>query len=410
MMDFLTLSQLNSIIAEKIQRSFPEACWLLAETSDVRLNSNGHCYLEFIEREEKSGNINAKAKAYIWRNTFQILKPYFEEKTGQSFVSGIKVLVKVSIDFHPVYGYGLNVCDIDPTYTLGDIQRRRQEILRQLDEEGIIDMNKELPTPLTPQRIAVITSPTAAGYEDFLDHLFRGKHGFAFYTHLFPAVMQGEQTESSIIAALEKIFIHRNLFDVIVIIRGGGASSDLLAFDSYLLASHCAQFPLPVITGIGHERDNTALDFVAHHRAKTPTAVADYLVKLMEETRENLMATQDSIVEGIVQTIDLMEENLQKMRMYFPLHLNTVLERQNHALATLMLDIHRNTKQFFQDKKTILKEKESFFHLSSPEHILSMGYSITLKDGKAVKSAQMLKKGNMLQTRLADGEVVSVVV
>jgi exodeoxyribonuclease VII large subunit len=408
-MDFLTLSQLNSLIAGEVKQAFPDTYWLLAETSDVRFNNNGHCYLEFIEKEEKSSNIVAKAKGYIWRNTLQVLKPYFEEKTGQSFVSGIKVLVRVAVDFNLVYGYGLSVYDIDPTYTLGDIQRRRQEILRELEEEGILNLNKELEMPLLPQRIAIITSPTAAGYEDFQNHLLHNEQGFVFYPHLFPAIMQGEQTENSIIAALEKIYIHSEQFDVVVIIRGGGASSDLLAFDSYMLASHCAQFPLPIITGIGHERDNTILDFIAYHRAKTPTAVADYLISVFEERAETLEEIRSSIVFEITQRIETSKESLRKMSLQFPLYLNSSLERHNYALITLTTDIQRSTQQFFQNKTSQLKEKESFFQLSSPAYILAKGYSITLKDGKSVKAAKTLKNNDVIRTLLADGEIVSVV-
>ena len=408
-MDFLSLSQLNTLISEEIKNAFPDTYWLLAETSDVRANKNGHCYLEFIEKEEASGSIIAKARAYIWKNTFQLLEPYFEGKTGQAFVSGIKVLVKVSIDFHPLYGYGLSVCDIDPTYTLGDIQRRRQEILNQLEEEGILTLNQELEMPLLPQRIAVITSPTAAGYEDFLEHLNKNKYGFAFYPHLFPAIMQGEQTESSIIAALEKIYTHIEKFDVVVIIRGGGASSDLLAFDSYLLASNCAQFPLPIITGIGHERDNTVLDFISFHRAKTPTAVADYLVSLLEEVFEELTDTQGCIVSGINETIQSSSEVLLQMTHYFPLYSNTILEKQGYTLQTIESNIQQASKRFLQEEATKLKEKESFFKLSSPEYILAKGYSITLKNGKAVKSKDSLQAGDTIQTILSDGVIESQV-
>ncbi|MDR1437182.1 MAG: exodeoxyribonuclease VII large subunit, partial [Candidatus Symbiothrix sp.] len=387
-MDFFTLSQLNSLAGEELKRAFPDTYWLLAETSDVRFNSNGHCYLEFIEKEEKTGTLIAKARAYIWRNTLQVLKPYFEEKTGQSFRSGIKVLVKVSIDFHPLYGYGLSIYDIDPAYTVGDMQRRREEILKQLEEDGTLTLNQELEIAPAPQRIAVITSSTAAGYEDFLNHLLHNKSGFVFYPHLFPAVMQGEQTETSVIAALEKIYLHRDQFDAVVIIRGGGASSDLQAFDSYLLASHCAQFPLPVITGIGHERDNTVLDFIAFHRAKTPTAVADYFVNLLTGTYENLLEMQDALIADAVNTIDRNKDAIQRIMIHFPFYLNKLLERHNYRIKTVATDIPRFVKQFLQNKKTEIQEKETFFHLSSPEYILAKGYSITLKDGKALKTTE----------------------
>jgi exodeoxyribonuclease VII large subunit len=406
-MNFLTLSQLNSLVSEEIKNAFPETCWVMAETSDVRLNKNGHCYLEFIEKKEH--NIIAKARGYIWGSTYQLLKPYFEAKTGQAFVSGLKVLVKASVDFHPVYGYGLSVCDIDPTYTLGDMQRHRQEILGQLEKEGVLSLNKELEMSLIPQRIAVITSPTAAGYEDFLNHLTNNPAGFLFYPHLFPAVMQGEQTGKSIIAALNKIYENRECFDVVAIIRGGGATSDLASFDSYSLASNCAQFPLPVITGIGHERDDTVLDFVSNYRAKTPTAVADYLIQCMEETSSQLFECQSNIIHAANYLLDSATRKIQQLVRYLPVYVLNSMEKQTNALDSIKENLQKSHKQFFLREETLLKEKESFFKLSSPEYILSKGYSITLKDGKAVKSVQSLQTGDAIETILFEGKISSTV-
>ncbi|GHT04738.1 exodeoxyribonuclease 7 large subunit [Bacteroidia bacterium] len=408
-MDFLTLSQLNSLIGEEIKNAFPDTYWMMAETSDVRLNKNGHCYLEFIEKKASDNSIVAKARGYIWSNTFQLLRPYFEAKTGQAFVSGLKVLVKVAIDFHPVYGYGLSVYDIDPTYTAGDRQRRRQEILDRLEQEGVLSLNKDLEMPLLPQRIAIITSPTAAGYEDFLDHLLNNSSGFVFYPRLFPAVMQGEQTESSIIAALNKINENRHQFDVVVIIRGGGATSDLASFDTYNLATNCAQFPLPVITGIGHERDDTVLDFVSHHRAKTPTAVADYLVSRLEEVEADLYECQSNIMYACTRMLDSATEKIQQLTHHLPVYIRNIIEKQELALDGLKNNIDQLQKQFLRNEEMKLKEKESFFKLSSPAYILSQGYSITLKEGKAVKSASSLRPGDVLETVLSEGSISSTV-
>lgn len=407
-MDFLTLSQLNTLVANEIKQNFPDSYWVMAETSDVRLNRNGHCYLELIEKKE-NGTILAKTKAYIWSNTFQLLNTYFEQKTGQPFVSGIKVLVKVSIEFHLLYGYGLSICDIDPTYTLGDVQRNRQEILRKLEEDGVLTLNKELELKTLPQRIAVITSQTAAGYEDFLEQLNNNKEGLVFYPHIFPAVMQGERTEQSVIKALERVYEYKDSFDVVVIIRGGGATSDLLAFDSYLLAAHCAQFPLPIITGIGHERDDTILDFVAYYRAKTPTAVADYLVELLSDKLNELLEVQTEIISSANKLIQSKSEDLQQLSKHLPFYIHSFLERQNYALQALATSLIQSRKQIMVRELNSLNEKEAFFKLSSPEYILSKGYSITLKNGKAVKSATDLVKGDCLRTVLFDGEVKSVV-
>ena len=239
----LSLLELNNLVRGAVSEAFPGTCWVRAEMSDVRTNaSSGHCYLEFIEKNPITGQLVARARGSIWAKTFRMLKPYFEMETGQMFASGLKVLVKVSVEFHELYGYSLTVLDIDPAYTLGDMLRKRMEIIRQLKEEGVFTLNKELPFPVLPKRIAVITSPTAAGYEDFLNQLANNKAGYPFYPKLFPALMQGERTEESVIAALDRIYHHIDCFDVVVIIRGGGSTSDLNSFDSYLLAANCAQF------------------------------------------------------------------------------------------------------------------------------------------------------------------------
>ena len=388
MVNALSLSQLNRLVGEVIKDAFSETYWLIAEISDVRINhSNGHCYLEFIEKNESTGNIIAKAKGYIWNHTFRMIKPYFEETTQQTFTSGLKLLLSVGIDFHELYGYGLTVYDIDPTYTLGDLQRKRQEIINRLDKEGILTLNKELKLSSIPQRIAIISSPTAAGYEDFSKHLNKNKYGFVFYPKLFPAVMQGEQTESSIIQAFDKIYGYHDIFDAVVIIRGGGATSDLSSFDSYLLAANCAQFPLPIIIGIGHERDDTVLDIIAYHRAKTPTAAADFLIEKTAKTYDEL----------------------QNLSMRIPNSALSLLEKQQSNLELYKVKLQHSVKNRLIKTESQLKEIESFIKLSSPEYILKKGYSITMKDGKIVKNTADIKSGDLIFTKLYQGEVQSVV-
>lgn len=284
----LSLVELNMLVRRSVRACLPDEYWVQAELSDVRSNYSGHCYLEFVQKDSKSNALVAKARGIIWNNVYSRLKPFFERETGQLFVSGIKVLVKVTVDFHELYGYSLTVVDIDPTYTLGDMARRRKEIISRLESEGILTLNKELELPVLAQRIAVISSATAAGYGDFCNQLEHNPYGFVFYPHLFQAVMQGDKVELSIIAALEKIYQTQEKWDVVVIIRGGGATSDLSGFDTYNLAAHCAQFPLPVLTGIGHERDDTVLDVVSHTRVKTPTAAAEFLINHLRGTAEAL--------------------------------------------------------------------------------------------------------------------------
>ena len=277
-MTSFSLSELTDKIQETIKLNFDTAVWIRAEISELRENSNGHCYLELIEKDNSTDSLLAKSKATIWSSTYRMLKPYFESSTGQSLRSGLKVLIAVSVEFHGLYGFSLNIRDIEPSFTIGELAARRLKIIKQLEEDGIADMNKLLELPALSQRIAIISSKTAAGYDDFINQLKSDTNNFAFYCKLFPAVMQGDQAESSIVAALEKIYSNSEHFDLVLIIRGGGATTDLACFDAYDLALNCAQFPLPIITGIGHQRDLTILDMVAHTSVKTPTAAAEFII------------------------------------------------------------------------------------------------------------------------------------
>ena len=317
-MDSLSLLELNALVRRSLEQCLPDEYWIQAELSDVRSNTTGHCYLEFVQKDPRSNNLVAKARGMIWSNIYRLLKPYFEETTGQLFASGIKVLVKVTVQFHELYGYSLTVLDIDPAYTLGDMARRRREILMQLEEEGVLTLNKELEMPVLPQRIAVISSATAAGYGDFCHQLQHNSGGFFFYTELFPALMQGNQVEESVLAALDRINDRVNEFDVVVIIRGGGATSDLSGFDTYLLAAACAQFPLPVITGIGHERDDTVLDSVAHTRVKTPTAAAELLIHRITESADHLEELSARLQQGAYALLEQEGRRLEMIQTRIP--------------------------------------------------------------------------------------------
>lgn len=427
-----SLSELNARIRGVLASGFKEACWLRAEMSDVRVNSaSGHCYLEFVEKSPATGQLVAKTRASIWAKTFRMLRPYFEMETGQAFASGLKVLVKVTVEFHELYGLSLTVLDIDPAYTLGDMVRKRMEIIRQLQEEGVFTLNKELPFPELPRRIAIITSPTAAGYEDFLNQLTHNKRGFPFYTRLFPALMQGDKTEESVIAALDRIYRHRDFFDVVVIIRGGGSTSDLNSFDSYPLAANCAQFPLPIVTGIGHERDDTVVDLVAHTRMKTPTAVAEFLIGKLDAAAEELEGLRQEVCllatdillrqKNYLQlvgarfpsiAISRIERNrsaLQSMAGRLPSIAASLLSRHDSALDTLGLRLRNGATNKLTEGIRFVQLTEQFVKMASPDYILKKGYSLALKDGVIVKSAADLRPGDELITRFADGEVKSVI-
>ena len=392
-----------------IEQCLPDTFWVQAELSEVHVNSSGHCYVEFVQKDLRTNNLVAKARGAIWGNVFRLLRPYFEEATGQAFVAGIKVMVEVSVSFHQLYGYSLVVQDIDPTYTLGDMARRRREILQQLAEEGVLTLNKELEMPLLPQRVAVISSATAAGYGDFCHQLHHNSAGFFFRVELFPAMMQGERMEDSILAALDQIHERQDEFDVGVIIRGGGATSDLSGFDSYLLAAACAQFPLPVITGIGHERDDTVLDSVAHVRVKTPTAAAEYLIDRMGQAAAQLQQLAEQLRTGALAAIDRQRRRLEQLTVRIPSVAYRRLSAARMALATCEKDLSNaaaNRLIRARHQLDLLRQKVSD---ASPDKLLARGYSITLKDGKPVKSASGLQSGDLLETRLHQGTVRSTV-
>jgi exodeoxyribonuclease VII large subunit len=406
----LSLSELGNRIKGVIHSAFADTCWVRAEMSDVRMNASGHCYLEFVEKHPVSGLLMAKMRASIWAKTFCLLKPYFEQETGQTFISGLNVLVKVSVEYHELYGFSLNVLDIDPYYTVGDMLRKRMEIIQRLKAEGVFTLNKELQFPVLPKRIAVITSPTAAGYEDFVNQLTGNKPGYTFYLKLFPAIMQGEKTETSVIAALDCVFHHIDCFDLVVIIRGGGASSELSSFDSYLLATNCAQFPLPIVTGIGHERDDTILDLVAHTRMKTPTAVAELLTGYMDDASIRLNRLQQSILTSSTERLLREKNGLQSLGSRLPVAASNLLNEHRNLLLTLQTGLKQNFQTQITGKNHFLKLTEQFVSMASPEYILRRGYSLTLKDGKIVKRAASVASDDEITTRFTDGEVRSTVV
>ena len=405
----LSLHELNGLVKQSIRSCLPDTYWVQAELSDVRINYSGHCYLEFVQKDVAGNNLIAKARGTIWNNVFKMLRPYFEQETGQTFTSGIKVLVNVSVDFHELYGYSLTVLDIDPTYTVGDMERKRREILRQLEEEGVIDLNKELEMPMLPQRIAVISSATAAGYGDFCNQLANNPRGYGSRTELFPAIMQGERVEESIIAALDAIYAQLEQWDVVVIIRGGGATSDLSGFDTYTLAANCAQFPLPIITGIGHERDDTVVDLIAHTRVKTPTAAAAFLIACMDKVADRLNEWSYRLQQGARNRLLWEYQRIERLKQCIP---NVVYKRiadAKYELLSVQRDLQMTSQQFLSIKKHRLELLQQRLNDALPEKQLARGYSITLKDGKPVKDASLLKEGDKLVTVLYRGKIESEV-
>ena len=381
-----SLRQLNLLVREAIEDALPDEYWVEAELSECRENS-GHCYMELIEKDERSNTPVARASAKCWRQTWLMAKPYFERTTGQPLRAGMKVLLRVYAQFHEAYGFSWIVTDIDPTYTLGDMARKRQEIIRQLKEEGVFDLQRELHIPTFAKRIAVISAQNAAGYGDFCRQLEDNDYGFRFEVTLFPAIMQGEQVETSVISALNNVYERIHDFDVVCILRGGGASADLSGFDTLALAENVAQFPLPIITGIGHDRDESILDMISHTRVKTPTAAAAFLIDHLRNVWERISQLAILIPTLALRVLSESRHRIELLENRLPVAIERRMTTQRNLLENLTIKL-----QGFD-----------------PQLLLSRGYSITLHNGRAVRDPKQLKPGEEIETRVEKGTIKSIV-
>ncbi|MGM9746840.1 MAG: exodeoxyribonuclease VII large subunit [Paludibacteraceae bacterium] len=408
MTESFSLSELGSRLKMSIKSSFSEPVWVRAEISELHENANGHCYLELIEKSATTDTLVAKQKATVWAFTYRLLKPYFESETGTSLRPGMKVMLLCEVEFHEVYGISLNVRDIDPVFTVGEMAVRRAEIIRRLTDEGIVDMNKQLPLPPVPQRVAVISSASAAGFGDFCDQLHHNPFGYVFYTKLFPATMQGAQTEQSVIAALDKICDFIDNFDVVVIIRGGGATSDLAAFDNYNLALHCAQFPLPIISGIGHQRDESVVDLVAHTRVKTPTAAAELLVACVNDFEQNTDEMAQNAVSAMRDIVQNCTLHLQHCtaRLTVAQHL---CARYDMALNQMAMRLRNVAKMAVSSEEKRMAVVEKSLEYADPAVLLQRGFTLTTRNGKVLTSPAEVQVGDVIETHLKGGTLTSVV-
>ena len=379
-----TLSELCDCINGVLSVELGDAYWVRAEIAS--LTERGHCYMELVEKA-KNNSIAAKLRATCWQHIYHLLAAYFANETGQTLSVGMQVLLQVEVSFHAVYGLSLNVVGIDPTFTLGDIARQRQQTILRLQEDGVMDLQRTLSMPLLPRRVAVISAADAAGYGDFCHQLQSNAAGFMFRTQLFAAVMQGEQSPASIIAALERIAAAVEDYDVVVIVRGGGATTDLRNFDDYSLAFHCANFPLPIIVGVGHTRDVSVVDMVVHTSVKTPTAAAEWLINAMQEQADRLG-----------------ELYLRLQRV-----VQMAIRKQQNKLDHLWQSLRFLMQQRLHRQRTQLELWEKTIALHSPERIYRMGYSLTTINGKVVKSIRDVKVGEELLTHTVDGVIRSEV-
>lgn len=405
-MESISLSELTNRVQDTIRKTFNTPVWIRAEVNDCREN-NGHCYMELIEKEKDTDVIIAKSRATIWASTYRMLKPYFEGSTGQSLRSGINILAMVVVDFSGQYGFNLVIRDIDPTFTIGEMAARKLEIIRRLEADGVMDMNKQLPMPALPQRVAVISSASAAGYDDFCHQL--RSYPFCFYTKLFPAIMQGENAESSIIKALDKIYTHAELFDAVLIIRGGGAATDLSCFDSYHLALNFAQFPLPVIAGIGHTRDVSILDMVAHTSVKTPTAAAEFLVNIVAEQWDKVTQLAEEIETAVTRQTQNQQQKLEMIRYKLRHAVKADTLSKKHLLETKKIQLRNAIHTLLNKQKNRLQLIENKITVHSPVYLMKHGYTITFVNGKRLTSVSEISSGAQVKTYVQDGNFVSTV-
>lgn len=410
----LTLFELNHMVRDVLECEMPDEYWVEAELSECR-ESKGHCYMELIQKDERNATPIAKADAKCWASKWMLIRPYFERTTGERLRAGMKVLLKVYPQFHEAFGFSWIVTDIDPTYTLGDMARKRQEIIRQLKEEGVFDLQRELELPLFCQRIAVISSESAAGYGDFCHQLSDNPYGFQFQTQLFPAIMQGEGVSQSIIAALENIYngqcstVNGPCFDCVVIIRGGGATSDMSGFDTLSLAENVANFPLPIITGIGHDRDESILDMVSHTRVKTPTAAAAFLVDHLKGVLDTIEGAQSLITHYARQKLSTLQSQLATIQEILPKLFLAVKIRQDARIENLEARFPLLAERRMTAERHRLQLTEEKLKALDPQLLLKRGYSITLHNGKAVHNPLALKAGDEIETRLEKGTIKSII-
>jgi exodeoxyribonuclease VII large subunit len=450
----LSLTELQQIIRDSLYISLPHFFWVVAEISEIKENYAGHCYLELIEKHPEENNVRARVKAIIWSNRYRFLKALFENITGESLKEGLKILVKTKVEYHEIYGLSLVISDIDPAFTIGDMAMKRQLVIKKLEHEGVFTMNKELEFPSVPQRIAIISAKNAAGYSDFMKHLTENIYGYVFYTALFESAMQGTETEQGIISALDKIAAHLNLFDLVVIIRGGGSQSDLSWFDSYNIAYHVTQFPLPVITGIGHDKDMSVTDLVANRALKTPTAVADFIIDciaeienhiiemwsgikdisrtILEKNRNRIDASgiklvplsrimisgiKDKLSEKIIDIINIGKESTSRAAR-IPANYQSRLVAEVKSLATakasvlarVSVNLKSYTSNFVQRNKTRIDTLEKSMGILKPENVLLRGYTITSLNGRILRKGDVLKSDDIIDTQFSDMRVSSKVI
>jgi len=406
----LTLFELNHIVRSVLESSLDGEYWVEGEFADASVGFGGHFYGEMVQKDEQGKNIVARARVTCWARNYNIISLRFQKETGETLRRGLHIKLLVRVTFHEQYGYALNILDVDSSFTLGDMARRRREILNQLQQDGIINDNKELPLPRLLHRIAVVSSATAAGYGDFVNQLQHNEYGLHFYIQLFPAVMQGQHVPESVVSAIENILQAEESFDLVVIIRGGGATGDLCDFDSYPLAACIAQCPLPVVVGIGHERDETVLDYVAHTRVKTPTAAAAFIIDYQAQEAALLDDMYHRIVKNAELSIQKARQRMEHLQKMLPILFLSFREKQDAQLQLLLRRFQTTVVRTMEQERHRQMLLQQRLTLLDPKALLKRGYSITTCGGKIVRSASDVFEGEVITTSLQEGEIHSKVI
>lgn len=403
----ITLKQLQQQIKSAVEGALPLPVWIVAEVAELKVNYSGHCYMELVEKNEPKRGANstptAQARAVIWRSQWAMISPYFRQQTGSDLQAGMKIMARVMVSYHELYGLSLQILDIDPSYTLGEVERQKQLTISQLKADGVWDMNRELPMPYLVQRIAVVSSAAAAGYRDFMNELREG--GYAFRCDLYDAVVQGNAAEESICAALEEVALKQELYDAVVVIRGGGSASDLSCFNSYRLCSYVAQFPLPVLTGIGHDKDTSVADMVAHTPLKTPTAVAAWLTDRMariEGWLEDMSVQLKTLATAMTKREEL---RLERLSAEIKLQAATYCQRAEARLELMREQLFSLVERRLEREKSRLEVMQRSVEALSPKRIMELGFAVVRSGGKVLKRVGDAEAGAPIEVELADGTI-----
>ncbi len=427
----ISLTELLGLVRDKIYEALPEAYWVVAEIAEMKVNTAGHCYLELTNSDTPGGRVTARVRATIWASKYRSLNTFFNASTGIPLRAGITILFKATVEFHELYGFSLNISDIDPAYTAGDMALRREAVIIRLTAEGVFSMNAGLPLAQYPRNIAVVSSSKAAGYQDFINHLLTNPYGYVFRPVLFEAVMQGEETEASVTGALDMIAGEAEKYDAVAIIRGGGSTTDLSWFDSYAIAFYVTQFPLPVLTGIGHEKDQSVTDMVAWKALKTPTAVAGFLVERTLECESGIINMAEELSSAVREALDSAGEQVSSLQNRtaatarlivrvnndkLGFHLETLTRSYRNKLTRSGADLERLADSLFRSAKNAISRaethagrlEESLRHLD-PTEVLRRGFTLTSRNGTIIHSAGELETGDTIRTHFAEGTVSSKV-